>query len=159
MSRYLNKSPSVLEFLFQRGSYDITSGVALKNELKFAIPSEYLWKQPSSNENISYTLVSLIKHDGDSLDFGHYVSDIFDSITGTWWHCDDDSITQISDLPKGFYYRETHKLTKKKKEINARINRFIFCCLYQNKPSDKTQLYFFSIIHNHVKNHSYEESN
>ena len=48
-----------------------------KNELKVAITSEYLYKQPSSNENISYTLVSLINHDGDSLDCGHYVSDVF----------------------------------------------------------------------------------
>ena len=59
----------------------MTSGVALKNEPKVPIPSEYLYKQPSSDEKISYTLVSLINHDGDSLDFGHYVSDVFDSST------------------------------------------------------------------------------
>ena len=77
MSRYLKKPPSVLKILFQRGSYDRTSGGALKNEVKVAIPSEYLNKQQSSNEKISYTLVSLIKHDGDSLDCGHYGSDFF----------------------------------------------------------------------------------
>ena len=43
----------------------MTSGEAVKNELKVAIPSEYLYKQSSSNEKISYTLVSLINHDGD----------------------------------------------------------------------------------------------
>ena len=89
--------------------------MATKNELKVAIPFEYLFKKPSSNEKISYTLVSLINHDGDSLDCGHYVSDVFDSSIGIWWHCDDDNITEISDLPKGVYYRETHKLTKNKK--------------------------------------------
>ena len=51
--------------------------MATKNELKVAVLSEYLFKQPSINEKISYTLVSLINHDGDSLDCGHYVSDIF----------------------------------------------------------------------------------
>ena len=90
----------------------MTSDEALKNELKVAIPSEYLYKQPSSNEKISYTLVSMINHDGDSLDCGHYVSNVFDSSTGIWWHCDDENITQISDLPKGFCYRESHKKIK-----------------------------------------------
>ena len=100
MSRYLKEPPSGLNIIFQRGTYDRTNYVATKNELKVAIPSEYLCKQPSSNERISYTLVSLINHDGDSLDFGHYVSDVFDSSTGIWWHCDDDNITQISYFTK-----------------------------------------------------------
>ena len=84
-----------------------------KNEVKVGIPSEYMSKLQSSNEKISYTLVSLINHDGDSLDCGNYFSDFFDSSTGIWWHCDDDNITELSDLPEGVYYRETHKPTKK----------------------------------------------
>ena len=65
VSIYLKKPPSVLKILFQRGTYDMTSDEALKNELKVAIPSEYFYKQPSSNEKISYTLVSPINHDGN----------------------------------------------------------------------------------------------
>ena len=49
VSRYLKKTPSVLKILFQRGNYDRTTYVATKNELKVAILSEYLYKQPSSN--------------------------------------------------------------------------------------------------------------
>ena len=82
--------------------------MATKNKVKVDITSEFMLKQPSSNEKISYNLVSLIKHDGESLDCGHYVSDVFDSSIGIWWHCDDNNITEISDLPKGIYYRETH---------------------------------------------------
>ena len=37
---------------------------------------EFLYKITSSNDNISYNLVSLINHDGDSLDCGHYISDV-----------------------------------------------------------------------------------
>ena len=70
-------------------------------------------KLQSSNEKISYTLVSLVNHYGDSLDCGHYISDVFDSSTGIWWHYDDDNITELSDLPDGVYYIETHKPTKK----------------------------------------------
>ena len=44
VSRYLKETPSVLKILFQRGTYDRTTLVATKNELKVAIPSEYLVK-------------------------------------------------------------------------------------------------------------------
>ena len=87
----------------------MTTGDDIKNELKVTIPLEFLYKKPSSNDKISYTLVSLINHDGESLYCGHYVSDVFDANTGIWWHCDDDNITQISDLPLGVYIRESHK--------------------------------------------------
>ena len=139
MSRHIKESPTVLKILFQRGSYDSTTFVAKTNEVKVAIPSEYMFKLQSSNEKISYTLVSLINNDGDSLDCGHYVSDVFDSNTGIWWHCDDDNITELSDLPKGVYYRETRKPTNKK-VFNNGFLKVTVCCLYQNKPFDKTQL-------------------
>ena len=96
-------------------------------------------KLKSSNEKISYILVSLVNHDGGSLDCGHYVSDVFDSSTGIWWHCDDDNITKLSDLPYGVYYRETHKPTRKK-AFNDGFLKGTVGCLYQNNPFDKTQL-------------------
>ena len=46
VSRYLKKPPSVLKIHFQRGTHDMTTGEAVKNELKVAIPFEYLYKQP-----------------------------------------------------------------------------------------------------------------
>ena len=96
----------------------MTTGEAIKNEFKVVITFEYLYKNPSSNYKISYTLVSLINHDGNSLYCGHYVSDVFDSSTGIWWHYDDEKITQISDLPKGVYIRESHqKMTSGSKYV------------------------------------------
>ena len=81
VSRYLNKPPSVFKILFQRGNYDMTAYVATKDEPKIAITYEYLYKKPSINEKISYTLVSLINHDVDSLDCGDYFSAVFDCRT------------------------------------------------------------------------------
>ena len=52
MSIYLKKNPSVLKILFQIWTYDRTNIVATKNELKVAIPSKYLFKQPSNSEKI-----------------------------------------------------------------------------------------------------------
>ena len=57
VSRHKKEPPIVLKILFQSGSYDSTTFVATKNEVKVVIPSEYMLKQTSSNENISYTLV------------------------------------------------------------------------------------------------------
>ena len=89
VSRHIKEPPTVLKILLQRGSYDSTTFVATKNEVKVGIPSEYMFKQQSSNEKISHNLVSVINHDGDSFDYGHYVSGVFDISTGIWWHCDD----------------------------------------------------------------------
>ena len=44
VSRYLKGPPSVLESLFQRGTYDMTTFEAIQNDLKVAIPLELLYK-------------------------------------------------------------------------------------------------------------------
>ena len=71
-----------------------------------------VYKNPSSNEKISYTLVLLINHDGNYLECGNYAGYVFDANTGISWHCDDDSITQISGLQKWVYIRKSHKNKK-----------------------------------------------
>ena len=103
---------SFFKILFQRGTYDMNTGEAIKNELKVSILLEFLYQKPSSNNKISYTLVSLINHDGDWFYCGHYVSNAFDANIGLWWHRDDNSIPQTIDLPTVFYIRESQKQTK-----------------------------------------------
>ena len=61
--------------------------------------------------------MSLIIHDGDSFDCGHYISDVFDTNTIICWHYDDDKITEISDVTEGVYTRESHKQTNKMNEV------------------------------------------
>ena len=102
-----------------------------------------MYKQPSSEEKISYTLISLINYDGDSLDCGHHVSDVFDSITGIWWHCDDENITQNSDIPKGVYYRETNKLTKRKKKLIQGSTDVLFFVYIRTSHLKKLSSTFF----------------
>ena len=58
--------------------------------------------------------MSLIIHDGYSFNCGNCVSDDFGANTGIWCHFDDVNITEIGDLPKGFYTRESHKKNKNK---------------------------------------------
>ena len=37
------------------------------------------------------------------MDKDHYVCDVLDYITGTWWNCNDDTITQYSGYPTDVY--------------------------------------------------------
>ena len=66
-----------MKILLQRVMYDMPTGEAIENEHKVAIPLEFLYKIPASNDKISYTLVLLIMHGGNYLDCGHCVSDFF----------------------------------------------------------------------------------
>ena len=61
--------------------------IVKNNQCKVAIPSELFIAIPPRKENISYTLVSLIIHDVNSLDSGNFFSDVFDGNTGIWWYC------------------------------------------------------------------------
>ena len=37
------------------------------------------------------------------MDKGHYVCDVLEYITGTWWNCNDDTITQYPEYPMNVY--------------------------------------------------------
>ena len=76
------------------------------------------------------------------MDCVHYVSDVFDSSTGIWWHCDDDNITELSDLPKGVYYRETHKPTKKKRLMMG-SSKLLFVVYIRTSHLTKHSYIFF----------------
>ena len=73
------------------------------------ILSDILIKMPSQKEKISYKLVSLILHDGDSINCWHYASDVFDTSTGILWNCDNYEITEINNFTEGLYTRYSHK--------------------------------------------------
>ena len=65
-------------------------------------------------------------HDGDSLDCGKYVSDVFDTNTRIWRHCDDANFTEISYFLEEIYNREVHQ--KKGKLISG--TKDIFFVVY-----------------------------
>ena len=66
-------------------------------------------------------------HDGESLDCGNCVSDVFDANTGIWWHFNDDNITEISDFTEGVYTRESRKLITKKGRLFQALKTY---CLW-----------------------------
>ena len=54
-------------------------------------------------------------HDGESLDFGNSLSEVFNDKTGIWRNCDYDEITEFSGVPEGVYTRESHKKIRRRK--------------------------------------------
>ena len=72
----------------------------------------------------------MIMHDGGSLDYGHYVSDVLDTNTGIWWHCDDYEITEVRDFTEGVYNIESNKKNYREEKF---LLKKIDVCLYQNK--------------------------
>ena len=109
----------------------------------------FIWNfctKPSSNYKIPYILVSLINHDGDSLDCGHYFSDVFNANTGTWWHCEDDNITKISGIPKGVILE---RVTKNRVMSDSIYVLLVFNIRTTHKTKYSTM---FLRIHQHVQN-------
>ena len=94
----------------------------------------------SHKENITYTIVSLILYDITLLDIGHWFSDVFDDNTGTWWHCDDDKITQISGFTQIVYTRESHKQNIHKEESYVRQKKSPINGLYQDMQPFSIQI-------------------
>ena len=61
-------------------------------------------------------------------------------------------------LPKGVYYRETHKLTKNKNEL-IQVSTDVLFVVYIITSHMTKHSSNLSRIQNHVQNHSHEESN
>lgn len=60
--------------------------------------STFLDVKESSQPNITkYGLCSIVRHEGEGVRSGHYTCDKKDT-DGTWNHCDDSTISQISQV-------------------------------------------------------------
>ena len=77
------------------------------------------------------------------MDCVHYVTGVFDRNTVIWWHCDDDTITQVSNSPKNNYYRETHKHMKKEKKMMAGSTDVLFVLYIRTIHLTKHSTIFF----------------
>ena len=73
-----------------------------KNKIKIALPAQYSMSFPNDTKVI-YILVSIKFHIGNYMDQGHYVCDVLDYNTGTWWNCDDEIITEYPGYPMNVY--------------------------------------------------------
>ena len=66
---------------------------------------------------VLYIIVYIKLHIGNYMDKGQYVCDVLYYNTGTWWNCDDDTITQYTGYPLNSYDDlSIDKKTKQKRE-------------------------------------------
>ena len=56
-----------------------------------------------NNPEVIYIIVSIKLHIGNDMDNGQYLCDVLDYNTGTWWNCDDETITQYPGYPINVY--------------------------------------------------------
>ena len=65
------------------------------------------------------------------MDKGHYVCDVLDYNTGTWWNCDDEKVTQYPGNPMNLYNDlSSDKLIIWKKKRYGCIKRDFFHDIY-----------------------------
>ena len=120
----------------------MTTVESIKNELKVAISLEVFYKQPSSNDKISYTLVSLINHDGDSLDCGHRVSDVLmptQEFGGTLMMI----ISLKLVIKKRGYFKESHKKKRKRKKMISGSTDVLFVVYIRTRHIPKHRSVIF----------------
>ena len=58
---------------------------------------------PGKHDEVIYIIVSVKLHIGNDMDKCYYVCDVLYYNTGTWWNCDDDTITQYPGYPMNVY--------------------------------------------------------
>ena len=53
--------------------------------------------------DVIFIIVPIKLHIGNDIDKGHYVCDVLDYSTGTWWNCDYETIIQYPVYPSNVY--------------------------------------------------------
>ena len=81
----------------------ITGRHRVPKNLRIEITSEYPFNFPQEMENVTYTLVFVNDHDGNSMSPGHYLCDILYFNTGIQWRCNNDIITQLREITENVY--------------------------------------------------------
>ena len=90
-----------------------------KNKTKISLPAQYSMYFPN-DPKVLYILVSMKLHIGNDMDQGHYVWDVLDYNTGTWWNCDDEKVTQYPGYAMNVY----DDLSSDKKQKNSKNTRY-----------------------------------
>ena len=82
------ESTNANENISSKIPYKVENNTLHKNKTKIAIPAQYSMSFPNDSKVI-YILVFIKFHIGNDMDQGHYVCDLLDYNTGTWWNYDD----------------------------------------------------------------------
>ena len=84
----------------QRSNFNDEKIEYCKNKTKIYLPAQYSMSFPDKQPEVLYIIVSINLHIGNDMDKCHYVCDVLYYNSGTWWNCDDATITQYPGYPK-----------------------------------------------------------
>ena len=90
------------EYLFKDPILMWKKNIFCKNKTKIALPDQYSMSFPN-NPKVIYILVSIKIHIRNDMDQGHYVCDVLEYNTGTWWNCYGEKVTQYSGYTMNVY--------------------------------------------------------
>ena len=103
-STVISKPPPILAVSFKRFLPIDDYGNTIKIDDLVSYPIKDLdlsqWTSPAESDDGDssqplYDLFAVIKHSGASADAGHYTSDVKNSATGKWLHCNDERIAEV----------------------------------------------------------------
>ena len=66
------------------------------------------------HDEVVYIMVSINIHVGKYMDSGHYIFDVLDYNTWTWWICDNVTVTNYSGYPENVYDDVSHENEQKR---------------------------------------------
>ena len=122
-----------LRISLQRTEYNVETESFCKNKTKIALSAQYFLSRPN-NPEVIYIIVSIKYHIGNYMDQGHYICDILDYSTGTWWKCDDETITKYLGYPMNVYNEfSSDKKDKKGKRHDMDGSEIIVSIIYTRK--------------------------
>ena len=91
-----------LRISLQISHYNVENDTFCKNKTKIALSAQYSMSFPN-DPKVIYVLVYIKFHIVNDIYEGHYVCDVLDYNTGTWWNCDDEIETEYPGYPMNVY--------------------------------------------------------
>ena len=106
-----------LRIFHQRSEYNYEGDEYYKNKTTIALLDWYSMSFIGIESKVLYIFLSIKLHIGKYMDKGHYVCDVLEYNTVTWWNCYDVKITQYPVYSMNVYY----ELLFDKKKTNSKI--------------------------------------
>ncbi len=105
---YLSSQPDVLIIIMKRMKYDNKSFFSFNRTGKIHTPlntpteinlSQFMDQSSHTNKNLQYQLVSVINHQGSTLNSGHYTATVKNKSSGLWFNISDEVVTGAFQFP------------------------------------------------------------
>ena len=88
------EKPNFLLVRVARWEYDRESGIYRKNNDSIDVTETVTVSDIFDGSETRFDIIGIINHKGDSIERGHYISEI--KMAGQWWKCNDEIISPIS---------------------------------------------------------------